>query len=161
MGVSGCGKTTVGKLLAEKLGVTFVEADDFHSAANRAKMHAEIALTDEDRWPWLRGINQHLRALPDGWVLACSALKQSYRDVLFDGLPGVKVVFLTGSADLLAARLKARHGHFVDEGLLPSQLSTLEPPHDAITVDVTPPPEEIVRQILAQLPADDEATVSE
>lgn len=158
MGVSGSGKTTVGVALAKKLGVSFIEADDFHSAANRAKMHAEIALTDEDRAPWLAAIHEHLGTLPDGWVLACSALKRAYRDTLIKDFPDAKVVFLTGSEELLTNRLEARSGHFVDAGLLPSQLATLEPPEGALTIDVSPPVAEIVRQIVAGLSVDHRAT---
>lgn len=161
MGVSGSGKSTVGKLLAEQLGLIFVEADEFHSAANRAKMHADIPLTDEDRWPWLRSIHSHLLTLPNGWVVGCSALRQSYRDLLFEGLPKPRVVFLTGSKERLTTRLEQRRGHFVDEGLLASQLATLEPPHDAIIVDVSPEPDEIVRQILERLDASATADASE
>lgn len=151
MGVSGSGKTTVGVALAKKLGVPFIEADDFHSAANRAKMHAEIPLTDADRAPWLADIHKHLASLRGGWVLACSALKAAYRDTLIKDFPDAKVVFLTGSEKLLTERLEARSGHFVDVGLLPSQLATLEPPQGALTIDVSPPADEIVRQIVAGL----------
>jgi carbohydrate kinase (thermoresistant glucokinase family) len=153
MGVSGSGKTTVGTALAEKLGVEFVEADDFHSAANKAKMHAEIPLTDEDRAPWLAAIHSYLQSLPDGWVLACSALKRAYRETLVDDFPDAHVVFLTASEKVLEERLEARSGHFVDAGLLPSQLATLEPPEGALTVDVSPSVNEIVQTILTGLGA--------
>ena len=138
MGVTGSGKTTVGLALAESLHWQFVDADDFHPPANVTKMRAGIPLDDADRAPWLAA----LRAQIDNWlrartnvVLACSALKQAYRDQLVAG-PAVKVVYLRGSPELIAQRLTGRHGHYMDPELLPSQFATLEEPKDAFAVDV-------------------------
>ncbi len=131
MGVCGSGKTTVGRALAEALGVAFYDGDDFHSAANVAKMASGQALTDEDRWPWLDTI---AAAMP-GWaqaggaVVACSALKRVYRDRLRAGLPGgVGFIWLDADAAVLRGRLGARPGHFMAAGMLDGQLATLEPP---------------------------------
>lgn len=137
MGVSGAGKSTVGAALAQQLGVPLIEADDFHSQANRAKMHAGIALTDADRAPWLAAIHARLVEEMHGWVLACSALRAAYRATLFEGMPGVVTVWLTASEAVLAARLASRHGHFMSSSLLRSQFDTLEAPPDAIIVDVS------------------------
>lgn len=151
MGVSGSGKTTVGQLLAAQLGWQFADADDFHSAANIEKMHRGIPLTDADRVPWLAT----LRKIIEDWihtgssaVLACSALKQSYRDEL-NASPEVRVVYLKGTPQLLRQRMLERHGHFMTEPMLASQLDTLEEPpeNDALILDIATTPAEIVAQI--------------
>jgi gluconokinase len=129
-GVSGSGKTTVGALLAGRLGWGFADADDFHPAANVAKMRAGIPLTDSDRWPWLMAIGAWMDdaiARGESAVVACSALKRSYRDVLLAGRPEARLVFLRVDRDLLERRLAARHGHFFPQQLLDSQLAALEP----------------------------------
>jgi len=148
MGVSGSGKSTIGTALAARFGVPLIEADDFHSVANREKMHAGIALTDADRAPWLVAIHARLASEAGGWVLACSALRQSYREVLFAGIEGVVVVWLTGSAELLAKRLGSRPSHFMSPALLESQLETLEPPEGAVVVDVAGSVEETVGKVV-------------
>lgn len=150
MGVTGSGKTTVGERLARDLGWEFLDADDFHPAANKAKMHAGIPLTDEDRWPWLSALHDALaRALAEGRgaVLACSALRSSYRDVLSDRLEGVRFVLLEGDRALLQARLGNRPGHFMNPALLDSQIATLERPADALTVNIAELVEEQVASI--------------
>jgi len=142
MGVTGAGKTTVGEALAADLGWDFYDADDFHPAANKAKMHAGIALTDEDRWPWLAAIRRAIeQALADGRgaVVACSALKAAYREALAGGLEGVAFVLLDGPRELLEERLQARTDHFMNPALLDSQLRTLERPRHAIVVDISQP----------------------
>jgi gluconokinase len=153
LGVSGSGKTTIGKLLAERIGTVFADADDCHSAANKAKMAGGTPLTDEDREPWLQTLN----ALLIGWsssgkggVLACSALKASYRATLTHGLPEavVRLVWLDGSRQLIADRLAHREAHYMNPKLLDSQLATLEPPMDALRVINDQPPPEIVDEIL-------------
>jgi carbohydrate kinase (thermoresistant glucokinase family) len=156
MGVSGAGKSTIGRALADALGADFLEADTFHSPANVAKMTKGVPLDDSDRWPWLDAIGQALdQAVRDGKrvVLACSALKQAYRDRLLKngGRTGF-TVFLKGEPDLIAARMSGRSGHYMPPTLLPSQLATLEPPEDAIVIDIAAAPEEIMREILAKLP---------
>jgi gluconokinase len=130
-GVSGSGKTTVGALLAGRLGWQFADADDFHPAANVAKMRAGVPLTDEDRWPWLRAIGAWMDeriAGNDPAVITCSALKRSYRDLLLGGRPRARMVFLAPDREELARRLAARHGHFFPEQLLGSQFADLELP---------------------------------
>ncbi len=157
MGVAGCGKTTVAELLARRLGCDLAEADAFHSQANVAKMSAGIALTDEDRWPWLADIAAWIgreAAAGRAAVVTCSALKRAYRDVLRRASPGVVFLHLTGSKALLAARISARKGHFMPPSLLDSQLATLEPlgPEEpGVTVDVTPPPEALAEEAIALL----------
>ncbi len=153
MGVSGVGKTTIGKAFAQDLHWRFAEGDDFHSAANIAKMNAGIPLTDEDRAPWL----QSLRTAITGWlasgenvVLACSALRASYRETL-QVSPAVKFVYLRGSYELIAQRLASRHGHYMNPQLLRSQFDTLEEPKDTVTIDVGPPVAQIVKEIRAAL----------
>jgi gluconokinase len=153
MGVTGSGKTTVGRLLAEQLGWGFADADDFHSPANVEKIRGGIALDDDDRRPWL----ESLRAAIAGWiaekrnvVLACSALKRSYRQELSVG-PDVRFVYLKGSAELIAERLRSRHGHFAGEQILASQFADLEEPEDAVTAEIAAPPQQIVREIRESL----------
>jgi gluconokinase len=153
MGVTGSGKTTIGVLLAQWLGWDFVDADSFHSPANVEKIRQGIALDDADRAPWLRA----LRDAMEGWaaehksvVLACSALKKSYRDELC--IRGeTKFVYLKGSYDLIYQRLRQRHGHFASETILASQFAALEEPDDAITVDIAHSENEIVGEIMRQL----------
>lgn len=150
MGVSGSGKTTVGKLLALSLKWDFIDADDFHPLSNIEKMSRGIALDDADRIPWLR----QLQAAIDSWllenknvVLACSALKSSYRKMLCQDNQQIKIVYLKGSFGLFAARLKNRQNHYMKADLLSSQLATLEEPQNAIVVDASQSPEAIVQQI--------------
>ena len=153
MGVSGAGKTTVGKLLASQLGWEFADADDYHSAANVEKMRNGIPLTDADRGPWLESLRsvivEWIAAGKNG-VLACSALKKEYRDRLVVG-PEVRVVYLKGDRELLRERLLLRRGHYMKEAMLESQIATLEEPGDAIVVDARRTPEEIVREIRLRL----------
>jgi gluconokinase len=156
MGVTGSGKTTIGVLLARRLGWEFVDADSFHSAANVEKMRQGIALDDADREPWLRSLHEAM----EGWaaehksmVLACSALKRSYRDELCTG-GETRLVYLKGSYDLISQRLRQRHGHFASETILASQFAALEEPDDAITVDIDHSQEEIVGEIVRQLGVD-------
>lgn len=153
MGVAGAGKTTVGKLLASQLGWEFADADDYHSAANVEKMRHGIPLTDADRAPWL----QALRALISNWlsahknaVLACSALKQSYRDILQIS-PEVWIVYLRVSPEVLRQRLRERHGHFMTEAMLQSQLADLEEPKGAVIIDADALPAAIVAEIIGRL----------
>jgi gluconokinase len=153
MGVTGAGKTTVGQALARDLHWRFADADDYHSAANIAKMHAGIPLTDEDRAPWLEALHQAIvawLAACDNVVLACSALKAAYRDLLIVD-PHVKLVYLCGSMELIAARLASRHGHYMDPHLLRSQFETLEEPANALIVPADLPPVEIVDKVRAAL----------
>ena len=156
-GVSGSGKTTVGALLAGRLGWRFADADDFHPAANVAKMRAGIPLTDTDRWPWLRAIaawmDERIGQGEDA-VLACSALKRSYRDLLLDGRPAARMVFLAPDREVLARRLASRHGHFFPGQLLSSQLDALEPPapdEHVLTVVPADTPAATVNSIIALL----------
>lgn len=138
MGVSGCGKSVVGRALASELGWPFFDADDFHPEANVAKMAAGTPLTDEDRWPWLDRLAAEMAAIDargEHAVLACSALRQAYRDRISRTGP-VRYVHLAGDHDTIAARLAGRKDHYMPPALLASQLATLEPPQDAIVVDV-------------------------
>jgi gluconokinase len=157
MGVSGSGKSTIAARLAERLGWTFEDADRFHPASNVAKMSAGQPLTDEDRWPWLQAIADEIdRVSRDGGhvVMACSALKRAYRDLLVHGRDDVRIVFLSGSQPLIADRLAQRKGHFMPPGLLDSQFKTLEPPQTnehPINVSIDAPVEAIVQNIVAQL----------
>jgi gluconokinase len=154
MGVSGCGKTTIGKLLSERLGWPLLDADDYHPPANIEKMRSGIPLADEDRWPWLTRLNALLKdktAGGEGTLLACSALKQKYRNRLADGCSDLRWVYLKGSFALIESRLKARKGHYMKAGLLESQFAALEEPDDAITVDVSSTPEAAADAALAAL----------
>ncbi|MEG3845775.1 gluconokinase [Microcoleus sp. herbarium19] len=155
MGVSGSGKTTVGKLLAQSLNWEFSDADDFHPPANIEKMSLGIPLEDADRLPWLG----QLQATIDWWllenknaVLACSALKTSYREMLCRDPQRLKIVYLKGDFELFAARLKTRENHYMKADLLSSQLGTLEEPEDAIIIDASQPVDVIVRQIIQRIP---------
>ena len=156
MGTAGSGKTTVGILLAKQLSWEFADGDDFHSPANKQKMSRGVGLTDEDRVPWLQSIRDAI----DQWlaerrsvVLACSALKRSYRERLGvdSDAKDIKLVYLKGSYDLLLERLRDRKGHYAREQLLASQLADLEEPTDAITIEVSRSPEQIVAEIRKQL----------
>lgn len=154
MGVSGVGKTTVGKRLAEALGWRFLEGDDFHPLANVAKMAAGVPLTDEDRTPWLERLRELVAetlARGEDAVLACSALKRSYRQFLTVDPAQVRWVYLWAPREVIADRLARRTGHFMPLGLLGSQLGTLEAPEDALQVDVTPGLDAVVATIRAGL----------
>jgi len=150
MGVAGCGKSTVGALLAARLGAEFLDADDFHQPENVAKMAADMPLSDEDRAPWLERLNAELRRRRHV-VLACSALKASYRGKLGEGV-ACRFVHLRGTPELIGARLAARRHRYMPASLLESQFAALEPPADAVEIDVVAPPAECVAAILAQLP---------
>ena len=157
MGVSGSGKSTIADRLAARLGWRYEDGDQFHPPANVAKMSAGHPLTDEDRWPWLQAIADEidrLSAAGQRAVIACSALKRSYRDILVHGRDDVRIVFLNGTQDLIAKRLAARKGHFMPPDLLASQFKTLEPPQPGerpITVSIDAPVEAIVDDIFGQL----------
>ena len=163
MGVSGSGKSTIADRLAQRLRWTFEDGDRFHPASNVAKMSAGHPLNDEDRWPWLQAIADEIdRVCKAGEhaVIACSALKRAYRDVLVHGRSDVRMVFLNGTQELIANRLAQRKGHFMPPGLLASQFRTLEPPdgtENPITVSIDASVEAIVDDIVRQLnpsPAD-------
>lgn len=153
MGVSGCGKSTIGTLLAERLQLPFYDADDYHPPANVEKMSAGAPLTDEDRGPWLKKLAAGIAEWNEvgDAVLACSALKISYRDILRTGGADLVFVHLEATKEVFETRMHARQGHFFPAELIESQLATLEPPRDAIRVDVSAPPAEIVEHILREL----------
>jgi gluconokinase len=156
MGVSGSGKTTIGSLLAERMGAAFADADDYHPAANKAKMAAGHPLNDEDRQPWLETLNQLMRGWNEagkGGVLACSALKESYRTTLAGGMAkgSVRFVLLDGAKELIEERLARRRHEYMNPKLLESQLATLEPPADALTVVNDKSPEAVVDEIVETL----------
>jgi gluconokinase len=154
MGVTGSGKTVVGQRLAAALGAEFIDGDDYHPPENVAKMRAGTPLTDADRWPWLARLNGVLRERAAGGgsaILACSALKAAYREVLLEDLPDARLVHLRGALPLIAARLAARRGHYMNPALLDSQFATLEAPADAIAVDVSDTPEAIVAAVRREL----------
>ncbi|MEB3216232.1 MAG: gluconokinase [Nostocales cyanobacterium 94392] len=154
MGVSGSGKTTVGKKLAESLGWEFGDADDFHSEENVKKMQDGIALDDEDRLPWLQTIQYVIKEYLSenkNLVLSCSALKENYREMLLVNQESVKLVYLKGSFDLIQQRLEERLNHFMSQKLLKSQFDILEEPTDVIVVDISEPLEAIVEEIKESL----------
>ncbi len=156
MGVTASGKTTVGQLLAAETGWQFAEGDDFHSDANRAKMHQGIPLTDEDRIPWLLSMHEMLLEWNQSGIsgiLACSALKQKYRDMLAEQIPplNLRFIMLEVPREELEERLRHRQGHYMNPDLLQSQLDTLEMPADAILIDADHEPHQIVQEILDQL----------
>jgi len=150
MGVAGVGKTTIGVALARALGWRFIDADDYHPPQNVAKMKAGIPLEDADRWPWLDELNRILKKSENA-VLGCSALKESYRRRLAQGISDFTVVYLHGSAELIRSRMEHRSHHFMPAALLESQFAALEPPANAIAIDVAATPEECVAAILAKL----------
>jgi gluconokinase len=154
MGPMGCGKTTAGKILARRLGWPFHDGDDFHPAQNVEKMRSGIPLTDEDRKFWLETLHTHIR----GWldqkqnvILACSALKEAYRNILGVNQTTVRTIYLKGSYDLLRRRLDEREHPYMNRNLLTSQLETLEEPNDGIVVDISYPPETIAGIIIENL----------
>ena len=157
MGVSGSGKTTIARAVAEREGWRLLEGDVFHPPSNVAKMRAGTPLTDEDRWPWLRAIAREIDAMRsrgEQGVVACSALKRSYRDVLIGYRTDVLLVYLQGSQDLIAERLAARKGHFMPAALLDSQFATLEEPgadEHPIIVSIATSPDAIVDEVVRQL----------
>lgn len=154
MGVSGSGKTTIGSALAKAAGGAFFEGDSYHSLANVEKMRAGIPLTDDDRQGWLETLRDLIAAegrKPGIMVLACSALKESYRRILCEKAEGVRFVFLTGPEALLRERMEARAGHYMPAGLLASQLETLEAPAGALTVDISDPGAILIPNLLARL----------
>ena len=164
MGVTGSGKTTIGELLASRTGAVFADADDYHPEANKQKMAAGHPLNDDDRQPWLETLNKLMR----GWfeagkrgVLACSALKQKYRDTLASDIPHNALIFvwLDTPKEIIAERLAARHHEFMNPNLLQSQFDTLEPPADALRIVNDRAPEQVVESILEKISAAKKAAV--
>ncbi len=154
MGVSGCGKSSVGRALADRLAIPYRDGDDLHPAANVEKMRRGIPLTDADRWPWLDCV-AHVLAKAAPVIIGCSALKRAYRDRIRAGAGGpVRFVHLAGSRDLIAARMATRKDHYMPLSLLDNQFAALEPPgpEEAITVRIDQPLDAITHDILAHLP---------
>lgn len=152
MGVCSCGKTLIGKMLAKELDISFYDADDFHSAESVEKMRSGSTLDDNDRMPWLRRMAEKMPEWEHdgGAVLACSALKESYRKIL-KGAREVHFVYLKGSKELIVERMRNRKAHYMPVSLVDSQFATLEEPADAVVADIAEPPDEIVRYIIEQL----------
>jgi gluconokinase len=152
MGVAGAGKTTIGEALARRLGWRFIDADDFHPPGNVAKMKAGIPLEDADRRPWLTQLNRVLKE-EENAVLACSALKERYRKQLLQGISRYEIVYLHGSFALIGERMAGRSHRYMPAALLESQFAALEPPADAIAIDVAASPEDCVAAIVGRLTA--------
>ncbi len=150
-GVSGCGKTTIGTLLAKKLDIPFYDADAFHPKANIIKMSKGLPLNDSDRKPWLEAIGEAFSTWEKGGVLACSALKETYRALLNTYGKNIQWIYLDGSFELIQQRMEARKGHFMKSNLLQSQFDTLEIPDYGIKVSIENEPQVVVQQILKQL----------
>jgi len=153
MGVSGSGKTTVGKALAQKLEWDFFDADDFHPAENITKMASGIPLSESDRAPWLASLHNLLSSILKSNrhpVLACSALKEEYRAELLDGMDGIEVIYLKGNYDLISSRMSARENHYMRPEMLRSQFATLEEPQNALVLDVSASVEELIDKIVAK-----------
>ncbi|MBC8008155.1 MAG: gluconokinase [Prolixibacteraceae bacterium] len=156
MGVSGAGKTTIGQILSRQLGWPLFDADEFHSAASIEKMRSGIPLDDADRWPWLDRMNTMIRqkeARGESVLLACSALKQVYRDRLSEGAAEIRWIYLKGRFELIRERLETRKGHYMKAGLLESQFAALEEPVDALSIEIDDTPEAIADSVLRQLQA--------
>jgi gluconokinase len=154
MGVAGAGKTTIGAALARRFSCRFIDADDYHIPQNIAKMEAGIPLNDADRRPWLEGLNKELRTsdlISRDAVIACSALKQSYRERLAGGIHDFRTVYLHGSPELIRSRMATRTHRYMPATLLDSQFAVLEPPSDAISIDVAATPEDCVAVIVRRL----------
>jgi carbohydrate kinase (thermoresistant glucokinase family) len=153
MGVAGCGKSTIGKLLAERISLPFIEADDFHSKENVLKMSSGIPLNDEDRYPWLQSLSHELQLHEKtGAVLACSALKENYRQILQKELnEKITWIYLEGTETILQERMKNRTGHFMPGKLLQSQLAAMEKPDYAYCISVEKDPETIINEILKSI----------
>jgi carbohydrate kinase (thermoresistant glucokinase family) len=153
MGVSGCGKTTIGQGLAKQLGLPYYDADDFHPQSNIDKMKHGFPLNDEDRMPWLSNLAEHIKTWDEqgGAVLSCSALKESYRTLLASKSTAIKWVYLKGSFELIQSRLEQRAGHYMKSNLLQSQFDTLEEPDYGIHVSIDNTPETILNSILSKL----------
>jgi len=156
MGVSGCGKSTIAQNMAQQLGIDFLDADDLHPPENKRRMSAGIALTDENRWPWLHKVRdyaiEHTASNQDA-VIACSALKKSYRNILNEAL-ATSYVYLTGPRSLIESRMHARTGHFMPESLLDSQIATLEPPlaePNVVSISIRGNPDEIAEAAVSAL----------
>jgi carbohydrate kinase (thermoresistant glucokinase family) len=153
MGVSGSGKTTIGAMLAGRLGWEYAEADDFHPRANVEKMHAGIPLNDDDRRPWLQATATWMKDQTAPAVVTSSALKRRYRDILRQGRPDLRLVYLEGTPELIGDRLAARHGHFFPKELLDSQFTDLEPPapdENPVIVSIDGTPQQVVQEIIAR-----------
>lgn len=153
MGVSGCGKTTIGRLLSEKLNIPFFDADNFHTDNNIRKMKAGIPLNDDDRKPWLNILSEKIKEWNEanGAILACSALKQSYRNILQSKSNDIIFIWLDGSYQLIQARMMRRKDHYMPPELLKSQFEALEPPSGAVRVSIDQPPDNILSEILKAL----------
>ena len=152
MGVSGSGKTTIGERVAQRLGWRYIEGDDYHPRKNVEKMAAGVPLDDADREPWLKTLNAVLRKEEDA-VIGCSALKERYRATLFEGVRDYRIAYLHGSRELLARRVAARRHRYMPASLLDSQLAALEPPREAIAVDVSAGVDECVEAIVREVAA--------
>lgn len=154
MGVAGSGKTTIGKLLAAETSFSFYDGDNFHTGVALSKMSGGTALSDDDRAPWLQAIRDHISRLKqkdEQAIIACSALKKSYRQVLRNGNNNITFIYLKGSRSIIAERIKKRTNHFMPPGLLESQFETLEEPRNAMVVDISKEPAQIIQYIIKKL----------